>query len=256
MRHDVNRALIQLFLQDGFLLKDRSGSNHHQRRQTKHGDDMLSLPIIKRATRLFLRVPVLGWLCLEVFCYQSQSSLLHFLFLTSEKSSLVGDAERANYTASTFATINLCSGLLQFILLPLLVWRRVDLKPFWLGVPSTMVAAVAFMTYRRDWSLRLVSATFMLSKTLEYSLRHSMIEGLYATLDFESRFLGKEIIALFANRLGKSSVALALTVATLVSDACLPYIRMAMLVLCSTWWMASYRLILVLDAQGAKPKSD
>jgi ATP/ADP translocase len=45
------------------------------------------------------------------------------------------------------------------------------------------------------------------------SLSNNCVQ-LYVTLDYESRFIGKEIINLFANRLGKSGTAICLFLIT------------------------------------------
>jgi ATP/ADP translocase len=46
---------------------------------------------------------------------------------------------------------------------------------------------------------------------MDYSLRNVLAELVYVPLDFESRYVGKEIIAVFANRFGKSGMALILS---------------------------------------------
>ena len=46
---------------------------------------------------------------------------------------------------------------------------------------------------------------------MDYSLRNVLAELIYVPLDFESRYVGKEIIAVFANRFGKSGMALILS---------------------------------------------
>ena len=115
-----------------------------------------------------------------------------------------------------------------------------------------MTGAAVFMAYTQDWSLWLVSASFVLMKTLEYSLRHSMIESVYVSLDQESRFVGKEIIAMFANRFGKSLVALVLTVVNVLFSGALPYVQTSLLVLCAAWLAVSYRLMVVLARRRAR----
>lgn len=47
-------------------------------------------------------------------------------------------------------------------------------------------------------------------KTIEYSLRGQASEMVWVMLDYESRFIGKELINLFGNRLGKSTTAICL----------------------------------------------
>lgn len=51
----------------------------------------------------------------------------------------------------------------------------------------------------------------MLFKVLEFSIRRMLDEMVYVPLDFDSRFLGKEIISVFGYRFGKSGMSLALS---------------------------------------------
>lgn len=51
-------------------------------------------------------------------------------------------------------------------------------------------------------------------KVSEYSARRMLDEMVYVPLDFESRFLGKEIIGVFGYRFGKSCISLSLTALT------------------------------------------
>ena len=46
---------------------------------------------------------------------------------------------------------------------------------------------------------------------MDYSLRNVLAELVYVPLDFDSRYMGKEIIAVFANRFGKSGMAVILS---------------------------------------------
>lgn len=225
------------------------------RRSVEKANALHSLPLLQRATKLFQRVPVLGWLCIEVFFYQCQSSLLNFLFVMAVKDSLVNDADRAKHTASTYALINLSSGLLQFICLPLLSSLGCDFTTMWIIIPGIMSGASMYMNYAQNWSLFLISASFVTMKTLEYSLRHSMIEAVYTSLDQESRFVGKEIIAMFANRFGKSLVALVLAIVNLLHSDALPYIRMNLLLLCVAWGATSYQLMNDLSRQNMAARS-
>lgn len=67
------------------------------------------------------------------------------------------------------------------------------------------------MTSMPSSALYLVAISFLTAKTMDYSLRNVLAELVYVPLDFESRFVGKEVIAVFANRFGKSGMALLLS---------------------------------------------
>jgi ATP/ADP translocase len=51
-------------------------------------------------------------------------------------------------------------------------------------------------------------------KTLEYSARRMLDEMVYVPLDFESRYVGKEVVGVLAYRLGKSMMSLSLSALT------------------------------------------
>jgi ATP/ADP translocase len=70
------------------------------------------------------------------------------------------------------------------------------------------------MSYQSQTSLQIIAVTFTLFKALEYSVREYTQEMVYVSLDYESRFIGKEIIGLFVNRAGKSTMAVGLSLAT------------------------------------------
>jgi len=74
-------------------------------------------------------------------------------------------------------------------------------------MPSTMLLLTAIQFYQNNPSLALVGCTFLSMKTIEYSLRGQVSEMAFASLDYESRFIGKQKINLFANRFGKSATA-------------------------------------------------
>jgi len=77
-------------------------------------------------------------------------------------------------------------------------------------MPSIMILLTAIQVYENNPSLILVGCTFLSMKIIEYSLRGQVSEMVFASLDYESRFVGKQKINLFANRLGKSGTAAAL----------------------------------------------
>jgi ATP:ADP antiporter, AAA family len=60
-------------------------------------------------------------------------------------------------------------------------------------------------------SLTLLSAAFFLSKTMDYSLRSVVFAMAFQPLDFESRYVGKEVIGVLGSRLGKSGMSIVLS---------------------------------------------
>lgn len=111
-------------------------------------------------------------------------------------------------------------------------------------LPTVMLVAAVYMMATGQWTLWLLTQSFVVMKTLEYSLRSVLSELVYVTLDHESRFVGKQIVALFANRLGKSAVAVALTMLSMFLPESWStwIIRRCWILLCALWVVASYRL--------------
>jgi ATP/ADP translocase len=71
------------------------------------------------------------------------------------------------------------------------------------------------------------------------------------SLDYESRFLGKEIIGLTVNRFGKSIMALACFGLSLDLD----YLRSALALVAFLWLIATYRLVRLVDVGTSEVKS-
>jgi len=94
----------------------------------------------------------------------------------------------------------------------------------WKGMPLLMLAMTCFLSVPRlngsgansdeDPSLNLIASAFLVMKTLEFSVRRMLDEMVYVPLDFESRFLGKEVIGVLGYRFGKSAASLALSALT------------------------------------------
>jgi len=174
---------------------------------------------IREGVSLFRRVPTLGALFFETLCFQSLSTILSTCFVMELKS-VPSDNERASWTGKLYATSNGLSTIFQFFLLPVLtqrmepkhLWRLMPLLPLICGVvrmlpslfPSALVSSPSSALY-------LVAISLLTAKTMDYSLRNVLAELVYVPLDFESRYVGKEIIAVFANRFGKSGMALVLS---------------------------------------------
>jgi ATP/ADP translocase len=171
--------------------------------------------LVQTARKLFERVPILGSLCVEVLVSQCVSSLISFLFVLKVKEYIPNDQERARWTGTVYAWINASSGVLQFAVLPFLV-KRTDARKLWLLMPSLMVACATLMSFQSTISLHLVAAVFSVYKALEYSVRGVTVEMVYTPLDYQSRFVGKEIIGLCVSRFGISGMAIGLSVVTTV----------------------------------------
>lgn len=166
---------------------------------------------IKEAWVLLRRVPSLGALFCEVVSQQSFSSLANFLFLLKAKNIIVDDVARAGYSGKVYAWINGVSGVFQFFVIPV-VTKRVDVRWLWLFGPFTMLCFTFVQQYGATDSMTIISLLFAAMKIVDYSVRSVTSEMLYVSLDYESRFIGKEVVNLFASRMGKSGMAICLSV--------------------------------------------
>jgi len=105
-------------------------------------------------------------------------------------------------------------------------------------------------------SISIVSLSFTTMKVMEYSVRGVTSEMLYVTLDYESRFIGKEVINLFAARLGKSSMAICLSLLSSLwvkSEGELEKLLSLWLsVVAISWIIATLRLTRLLPSEEGK----
>ena len=167
--------------------------------------------LLKKTRDMFDRVPVLGALFCEVISFQSLATILNVCMVTRLKEALTDDAVRAAWTGRFYAYVNGVSGLLQFVLLPLFlkhgditwIWRTMPLLPLICTLITSMQASHA--------SLNLLAFSFFATKVIDYALRNVLSEMVYVPLDFDSRYLGKELIGVFGNRFGKSGISLVLS---------------------------------------------
>lgn len=166
--------------------------------------------LIQKASALFSRVPVLKALFMEILAGQGLATLLNVCFVTKLSESLPDDTERAGWMGKFFAAINMVAMCLQFGVIPRIM-PFFEPRYLWRFMPIVMVSAISYLCLNDNPSLVLISGAFMLFKVLEFSFRRMLDEMVYVPLDFDSRFLGKEIISVFGYRFGKSGMSLALS---------------------------------------------
>jgi len=81
---------------------------------------------------------------------------------------------------------------------PMLVWRF---------MPIIVLTCILIQGVQVNLSLNMVSFSTCILKTLDYSLRQVLTQMIFVSLDFESRYLGKEIIGIVGNRLGNMGIS-------------------------------------------------
>jgi ATP/ADP translocase len=166
-------------------------------------------------------VPTLWALFCEILACQGLSTLLNVLCVTKVSEVIPDDTERAGWMGKFFATINVLSCVLQFGILPV-TSSYIEPSALWKGMPMVMMIMTCLLAFPKltgisrssDPSLNLIASAFLVMKTMEFSVRRMLDEMVYVPLDYESRFLGKEVIGVLGYRFGKSAASLALSALT------------------------------------------
>lgn len=175
---------------------------------TESNDNML-----QKAAHIFDRVPTLKRLFWEILSCQGLATLLNVCFVTKLSQVFTNDQVRAGWTGRFYASINIISCLIQFGMLPKII-KAVEPFVVWRIMPMVMICFTLFQSLAKDPSLYLVSASLLVMKTMEFSARRILDELVYVPLDYESRYVGKEVIGVFGYRFGKSGMSLALSALT------------------------------------------
>ena len=199
---------------NGFSPKPRSkhsGAGKPKRRGKKVHEYEGGL--FTKARNLFKRVPVLKALFCEILASQSLATLLNVCFVASVGATIPDDTIRAGWVGNFYALINVFSMTLQFAVLPLLM-QYIEPKDLWRFTPLISLGFTTFQAFQKNPTLYAISASLLVMKVSEYSARRMLDEMVYVPLDFESRFVGKEIIGVFGYRFGKSCISLSLSALT------------------------------------------
>jgi ATP/ADP translocase len=190
--------------------KDNGNGTGQQRRQSSNNG---LFALFVKASQIFQRVPVLGALFLEILASQGLATVLNVCFVSRLESAIPHDGERAGWVGVFFALINIITMTLQFGCLPY-VMKVVEPRDLWRVIPLVSVFFTSFQALQANPSLAMVSASLLVMKVSEYSARRALDEMVFVPLDFESRFVGKEVIGVFGYRFGKSLMSLALSALT------------------------------------------
>jgi ATP/ADP translocase len=177
---------------------------------------------MKEGIALFRRVPTLGAHFFEVLTFQSLSTILNTCLVTRLKDAVTDDAKRASWTGNFYASVNGLSTIFQFLIMPRLsqrmepktLWRLMPLLPLLCAIAQffpTSAFTNSLPISSSSSALYLIAISFLTAKTVDYSMRNVLAEMAYVPLPFEARYKGKEVIAVFANRFGKSGMALILS---------------------------------------------
>ena len=130
--------------------------------------------------------------------------------VTQLKNTMPLDTDRAAWTGRLYAAIAGVSGALQFLVIPLWL-KRVEPRLVWKLMPIIPFVFTVYQSFQgSNPALNILAISFFAAKTMDYSIRGVITEMVYQPLNFDSRYLGKEIIGVFGSRFGKSGVSLLL----------------------------------------------
>jgi ATP/ADP translocase len=169
--------------------------------------------LLAKTGRMFRTSPTLVGLFGEVIAFQSLSTVLNVCFVRQLKEAIPIDGDRAAFTGQFYAGVNGISGMMQFFVLPLL---RKYLEPKWVYrflpmVLMPLLTYAAIVPTSASNGLMIATLAFFALKSADYSIRGVATELVYQPLDFDARYLGKEVIGVFANRFGKSGTSMILS---------------------------------------------
>jgi ATP/ADP translocase len=220
---------------------------------------------IRQAWALVRRVPTLRALFVEGLVYQIFSTIVNFSAMRAlQIAHAHDDARRSSLTGQFYAMLNGVSAIGQFLILPLLmkrlevkqIWRCIAILPFAATMLHSLVVVRSGSNALGSSSLlSMLAAILFTSQVTDYSVRSVICNVAYQPLDYESRYIGKEFIGVFANRLGRSGMSLFLTALTAMygwsnhSMADHRWMNLLLTVLlattcslwmCSTWWLSRF----------------
>ena len=202
--------------------------------------------LLWKAKDVFSRVPTLGALFGEVLSFQAMSVILNIAMVTQLKNTMPSDMDRAAWTGRLFASVSGVSGLLQFLIIPLCL-KLVEPRVVWRVMPIIPLACSVFQSFQgSNPALSILALSFFAAKTMDYSIRGVVTEMTYQPLDFDSRYLGKEIIGVFGSRFGKSGVSLILSLlAYAIPNFGIYHLSQLSVVasigwLCTSWWLSKF----------------
>jgi hypothetical protein len=163
---------------------------------------------LRDAVALFSRVPTLRSLAAEVLSFQGLNTVLSVTLMSVLPRHIPNDLARSAFLGRLYALINGLSGLIQFAILPAIL-KRTEPSFLWRVMPliPVLVCGVNLALASTESSLMLVATAFAGVKVLDYAVRSVVCVMVYQPLDYESRYMGKEIIGVFGSRFGKSGMS-------------------------------------------------
>lgn len=253
-------ALTSVTLSGSYLLGDHaySMSEKHgfdpakqlqERQKSKTAKTTDSEGRLGKAIALFRRVPILAILFFEVIMFQSLNTILNVAFVRTLKRQIPQDLARAAYSGRFYGLVNAVSAALQFLVLPLCM-RYAEPAWIWRIMPVVPLLFCVMQVTKAESSLLLVAGAVFLCKTIDYAIRSVVSPMVYQPLDFESRFVGKEVIGVFGSRFGKSGMSLILSGLTSLGVVNMPRLNIMSLVAAAGWFSATFSLSQIIPRKA------
>jgi ATP/ADP translocase len=211
----VTLTASMLMADRAYFLAEKHGFDPSQQEaRSKSRDEGKKRNRFKETASLFRRVPTLGALLTEGLSFQSLNTIVNVALVRVLKLEIPDDIERTAFTGKFYASIAGASAAMQFVLMPIFM-KRLEPKIIWRVMPLVpfLVCLIQALPLGSLPLLLLCGAQFF-TKTMDYSVRSTVYNLAYQPLDYESRFVGKEVISVLGTRFGKSGVSLLLSALT------------------------------------------
>lgn len=240
--------LVSLLLANAaYGIANKNGFAPSNNKKKKNSEGLLT-----KAKTLFQREPVLPALFWEILASQGLATVLNVVFVAKVRTAIPNDTERAGWVGNFYATINIVTMVLQFAILPPLM-RVAEPYHVWRVLPIVTLAVTGLMASLKDPTLRIVSLALAALKVSEYSARRMLDEMVYVPLDFESRFVAKQVLGVFGHRFGKSLMSCVLSGTSGFLD--LRGMACTSTVVAVAWWGTTWRLSNLVPTRAEAQKA-
>ena len=192
---------------------------------------------------LMSKYHTLQLLLAEAIIHQFCGNMLNLMWHDGLRLNLGDDSYRAVVVGRFFAVVNVTSSLLQCFYMPTVLSQST--LPRAIGSIPFIVLLVSLVVYFSP-SLLTTMFAFGTLKVLEYSVFAASAEMIYMPMHSEARYLGKELIRFFGQRLGKTAASLSLSYLISAYSPTLPMQALWSCALTTVWVVVMYILALHL----------
>jgi len=168
------------------------------------------------ALSIFTDSSYLRRIALLIFLTQIISTVLDLRFFGLVADSIPARDERTAFIGNFYSSLNLVSGVLQFIIAPLLL-SFIRLKFIHPAIPLIHIICGLILIIRP--SLFTGGLAYLVFKSLDYSIFRAGKEIFYIPLSYDSRYRAKEVIDAFVYRASKGISAGLVSLATMILKA-------------------------------------